>query len=153
LERKEAILDSVVKDLLAITPLIRRNLQRKLMRTAFAQIEADLTLPHLEIIKILREEGRKHIAEIGEKLQMPKPQMTYLIDRLEKLEIVARQADAADRRITNITLTDKGKAVTGELDRAVMSSIRDRLAGLTGGELRELSASLRKLGEILTKLP
>jgi DNA-binding MarR family transcriptional regulator len=150
---KEVVLDCVVNDLLSITPLIRRNIQRKLVRTAFAGVEADLSLPHMEIIKTLQEEGRKHIAEIGEKLQIPKPQMTHLIDRLERLEMVTRQADTSDRRVTNIVLTDKGRAITEELDRAITGSIRDRLSCLTDRELKELSASLRKLGDILTKLP
>jgi len=153
METRNSILDSVVKDLLSITPLIRRSIQRKLVRTAFAQIESDLSLPHLEIIKTLQEEGRKHIAEIGERLQIPKPQMTHLIDRLENLKMVTRQADTTDRRVTNITLTDKGRTIAEELDRVITDSIREKLSCLTDEELRELSVSLRKLGDILTKLP
>jgi DNA-binding MarR family transcriptional regulator len=150
---KKSILDNIVNDLLSITPLIRRSIQRKLVRTAFARIEGDLTLPHLEIIKTLKEEGRKHIAEIGERLQIPKPQMTHLIDRLENLEMVTRQADTVDRRVTNIMLTEKGRAITEELDRVITGSIRERLSCLTDEELQELSVSLRKLGDILSKLP
>ena len=153
MDTRNSILDSVVEDLLSIIPLVRRSIQRKLVRTAFAQIEADLSLPHLEIIKTLQEEGRKHIAEIGERLQIPKPQMTYLIDRLENLEMVTRQADTTDRRVTNISLTDKGRAIADELDRVITDSIRERLSCLTDEELQELSISLRKLGDILTKLP
>ena len=50
---KPDVLDSVVSDLLSITPLIRRNIQRKLVRTAFAGIEEHITLPHLEIMLTL----------------------------------------------------------------------------------------------------
>ncbi|MCK4274749.1 MAG: hypothetical protein KAW90_07630, partial [Dehalococcoidales bacterium] len=67
---RKSFLDSVIKDLLSITPLIRRNIQRKVVRTAFAQIEEDITLPHLEIMKALQMEGTRHIAEIGERLQI-----------------------------------------------------------------------------------
>ena len=149
---KESIIDSVVSDLLSITPLIRRNIQRKIVRTAFAQIEADISLPHLEIIVTLKEEGTRHIAEIGEKLQIPKPQMTHLIDRLEKLGIIGRHPDTADRRIVNIALTEKGNLIIEELDRIIKNSIREKLACLTDEELRDLSQSLRKLGDILSKL-
>src|SRR3972149_7575629 len=101
---KPDVLDSVVSDLLPTTPLIRRNIQRKLVRTAFAGIEEHITLPHLEIMLTLKEEATRHIAEIGERLQIPKPQMTHLIDRLQSLELVSRQTDAGDRRIINIAL-------------------------------------------------
>ena len=149
---KRSVLDSVVKDLLSITPLIRRSIQRKVVRTAFVQIEEDITLPHLEIMKILQEEGTKYIAEIGERLQIPKPQMTHLIDRLEKLEIVARQADTTDRRMSNIMLTDKGRRIIEELDQVINESIKVKLSFLTEDELRELSVSLKKLGDILYRL-
>lgn len=149
---KRSAVDGIVEDLLSITPLVRRNIQRKLVRTAFAQIEEDITLPHLEIMKSLQEEGTRHIAEIGERLQIPKPQMTRLIDRLEDLGIVARRADNADRRVINIALTGKGRRIIEELDRVIMGSIRVKLASLTEAELRELSGSLKKLGDILSKL-
>jgi len=149
---KRSVLDSVVKDLLSITPLIRRSIQRKVVRTAFAQIEEDITLPHLEIMKILKEEGTRYIAEIGEGLQIPKPQMTHLIERLEDLEIVTRQADTTDRRMSNITLTDKGRRIIVELDQVINESIKLKLSYLTEDELRELSVSLKKLGGILAKI-
>ncbi len=149
---KKSVLNSVVRDLLSITPSIRRSIQRKLVRTAFAQIEEDITLPHLEIMHILKEEGTKHIAEIGERLQIPKPQMTHLIDRLEDLEIVTRQADTTDRRIINIMLTDKGRRIIEELDQVIKESIEAKLSILTEEELQELSVSLKRLGDILSKL-
>ncbi|OGO43700.1 MAG: hypothetical protein A2137_02205 [Chloroflexi bacterium RBG_16_58_8] len=149
---KPEVLDSVVSDLLSITPLIRRNIQRKLVRTAFAGIEEHITLPHLEIMLTLKEEATRHIAEIGERLQIPKPQMTHLIDRLQSLELVSRQTDAGDRRIINIALTGKGRRIIEELDGVIKSSIKEKLAGLTEAELKEMSVSLRRLGEILSKL-
>ena len=149
---KPDVLDSVVSDLLSITPLIRRNIQRKLVRTAFAGIEEHITLPHLEIMLTLKEEATRHIAEIGERLQIPKPQMTHLIDRLQSLELVSRQTDAGDRRIINIALTGKGRRIIEELDGVIKSSIKEKLAGLTEAELKEMSVSLRRLGEILSKL-
>ena len=149
---KPDVLDSVISDLLSITPLIRRNIQRKLVRTAFAGIEEHITLPHLEIMLTLKEEATRHIAEIGERLQIPKPQMTHLIDRLQSLELVSRQTDAGDRRIINIALTGKGRRIIEELDGVIKSSIKEKLAGLTEAELKEMSVSLRRLGEILSKL-
>ena len=147
------VLDSVVKDLLSIPPLIRRSFHRKVFKTAFARIEEDISLPHFEIMRTLAEVGTLHVAKIGERLQIQKPQMTHLIDRLVSLEIVARQTDAADRRIINIALTDKGRAMMEEHGRLIRGSIKENLSCLTGKELQELSVSLRKLRDILSKLP
>ena len=146
------VLDGVVRDLLCMPPLIRRSIHRKVIRTVFARIEEDISLPHFEIMKILQERGTLHIAEIGEILQIPKPQMTHLIDKLEVLGIVARQTDAADRRIVNIVLTDKGRTLIEKNDGLIRGSARKKLSCLTNEELQELSVSLRKLRDILSKL-
>jgi MarR family 2-MHQ and catechol resistance regulon transcriptional repressor len=145
-------LDEVIGDLLSLTPLIRRSIHRKLLKAAFTKVEEDVGMPHLEIMKILEVEGTRHIAEIGEHLQIPKPQMTHLIDRLEKLGIVQRQSDSSDRRITNVVLTDHGRTIVHDIDENLYASIAETLACLSDAELRDLSVSLKKLGDLLTKL-
>jgi DNA-binding MarR family transcriptional regulator len=146
------VLDSVVKDLLSIPPLIRRSIHRKVFRTVFAQIEEDISLPHFEIMKVVKETGMLHIAEIGERLQIPKPQMTHLIDRLVNLGIVERQADTADRRIINIVLTEKGRRMVEDNDRLIRDGVKEKLSRVTSEELQDLSVSLRRLRDILSKL-
>ena len=148
----KTILDTVIKDLLAITPSIRRSLQQKLVKTAFTQIEEHITLLHIEIMHTLREEGTQHIAEIGERLQIPKPQMTHLLDRLEQLNIVHRQPDPSDRRIINVALTEKGRRIGEEFDRVIRDGVGEKLARLSDAELKELSVSLHKLYTLFSKL-
>jgi DNA-binding MarR family transcriptional regulator len=145
-------LDEVIGDLLSLTPLIRRSIHRKLLKAAFTKVEEDVGMPHLEIMKILEVEGVRHIAEIGELLQIPKPQMTHLIDRLEKLDIVYRQPDTNDRRIINVILTDRGRAIVHEIDENLYASISETLSCLSDAEIRDLAQSLKKLGDLLNKL-
>jgi DNA-binding MarR family transcriptional regulator len=147
-----AILDTIIQDLLAITPSIRRSLQRKLVKTAFTQIEEHITLMHIEIMKTLREEGTLHIAEIGQRLQIPGSQMTHLLDRLEELMIVRRQPDPNDRRIINVALTDKGWRIGEEFDCVIRNGIEEKLTCLNDAELAELSVSLHKIYTLFSKL-
>ena len=137
---------------MAVPPLIRRGINRKVLRVAFAKVGEDISIPHFEIMVLLQENGTQHIAEIGEKLLIPKSQMTPLIDRLVSLQIVERRTDENDRRLTNILLTDKGKAVLKEKDRTLRVNFRVKLSHLTDEELKELSVSLRRLREILSKI-
>ncbi|MFC1991885.1 hypothetical protein ACFLVC_04110, partial [Chloroflexota bacterium] len=73
---KTMIIDGVAEDLFSTLPLIGRNIRRKLLRTALVGFNKDITPPHFEIIKLLEESGILHIAEIGERLQIARPQMT-----------------------------------------------------------------------------
>ena len=78
--------------------------------------------------------------------------MTHLIDKLVELDIAERHTDTADRRTINIVLTDKGKATLEEHDSRIRKAIRETLSCLTDEDLADLSASLRKLRDIFSKL-
>ena len=149
---KPDILDSIAEDLFTIPPLIGRSIRRKLLRMAMAHIREDISPPHFEIMKTLEEAGTLHVTEIGERLQIPRPQMTHLIDKLVALDMVERQPDARDRRIINIALTGKGKTLLKKHRRMIEDTIKKSLTSLTDEELEELSTSLRKLRQILSKL-
>ncbi len=146
------ILEKVATDLLSVPPLIFRLIRLKLVMTALADTDVDIKLMHFEIMKVLKEEGTRHPAEIGERLLVAKAQMTHLIDKLVDLGFVMREIDASDRRTLNITLTEKGNKVIDEQDNLVINAVRDNMAALTDAELEALSKSLRSLRDILFKL-
>lgn len=149
---KNGILNTVAEDLFSTMPLIGRSIRKKLLKTALTSFEEDIAPLHFEIMMLLEEAGTLHVAEIGERLQIARPQMTHLIDRLVELDIVERQTGTEDRRMINIMLTDKGKAVIKEHDSDIRNATREMLSCLTDEELESLSVSLRKLREIFSKL-
>ena len=93
-----------------------------------------------------------HVAEIGQRLEIARAQMTQLIEKLVDLGIAERQADANDRRITNIAITQQGILLLEEHKHIVEEAIREMMVYLSDSELEELSTSLRKLWSILGKL-
>jgi len=142
----------VAVDLLSIPPLIFRIIRRKLIMTTLADIDVDIKFPHFEIMTVLKEEGTLHVAEIGEKLQIAKAQMTHLIDKLVELNMVDRNTDEADRRTINITLTDKGRTFLESHESNIVNAVREYISCLEDDELDELSHSLRNLRDTLLKL-
>ena len=149
---KKRILDSVAEDLFSTLPLIGRSIRRKLLKTVITSFKEDIAPPHFEIMKLLEEAGTLHVAEIGERLQIARSQMTHLIDKLVELDIVERQIDTGDRRMIDIILTDKGKTMIKEHDSYIRNATRETLSCLTDEELQDLSDSLRKLRDIFSKL-
>jgi DNA-binding MarR family transcriptional regulator len=149
---KNSILDRVAEDLFSIVPLIGRSIRKKLLKTALTSFEEDIEPPHFEIMKLLEEAGTLHCAEIGERLKIARPQTTHLIDKLVDLDIVERQTAIEDRRMINIMLTNKGKTLLEEHDSDIRNATRETLAYLTDEELQDLSASLRMLRDIFSKL-
>ena len=142
----------VAADLLSIPPLVFRIIRRKLIMTTLADMDIDIKFPHIEIMTVLKEEGTLHVAEIGEKLQIAKAQMTHLIDKLVELNLVERNMDTSDRRTINITLTDKGTTFMEIHENNIINAVREYICFLEDEELEALSHSLRTLRDMLLKI-
>jgi len=149
--RKE-ILEKVAVDLLSIPPLIFREIRRKLIRTALADIDVDITPLHFEILRLLEREGKLHVAEIGEKLYVARAQMTHLIDKLADLNMIERKTDVADRRTINVTLTGEGRAFLEEHKNRLVHTAMETMSRLTDEEIQDLANTLKKLRDMLSKL-
>jgi DNA-binding MarR family transcriptional regulator len=95
------------------------------------------------------------IGEFAERMQVAHHSAVGLVDRMEALKLVRREASKEDRRRVQVTLTDKGLAVLEKLYRAhreELQSVGPQLVGLlrraTTGERGggEAKPALEKLG-------
>jgi MarR family 2-MHQ and catechol resistance regulon transcriptional repressor len=150
---RKDIISRMTDDLLSVPPLIFRGVRRRLLKAALDSMNVDISPLHFEImLQLHKEKGTHKITEIGERLLVARAQMTHLIDKLVEQKMVARQADSADRRVTNIVLTEKGSAFVEEHDGNIRKATQEILSGLSDEELAELSTSLERLREILSRL-
>ncbi len=78
--------------------------------------------------------------------------MTHLIDNLVDLGIAERQTGSEDRRMINVALTRKGRTTLEKHDSRIKNAIRETLSCFSDAELEDLSASLRKLQDLFSKL-
>jgi DNA-binding MarR family transcriptional regulator len=148
----DSIVDSVAEDLYVILPLLGRILRSKLGKIPSSQFDTKLSLSHMKIIQVLHEGGARRVSEVADALFIPRPQMTYLVDRLVKYSLVERSLDSADRRTVNVSLTEKGKAMVGEQGTLFRDALKSAVSDLGMEEVQQLSESLKKLKELLTKI-
>lgn len=90
----------------------------------------DVSLPQYNVLRILRgatDEGLP-CSEVGNRLVARDPDVTRLLDGLEKRGLVVRGRSSTDRRVVNARITDKGSALTNQLDEP-MTGIHDRQLG------------------------
>lgn len=146
------IMGKLAEDLLSITPKVFRLIRNKLVRTTLTDIGVEITPLQFEIIRLLLEEGNLHAAEIGNRLEIAKAQMTKLIDGLVELNIIERIPDISDRRITKLALTKSGIALLKEHRDIVDNAVKETMSVLSDEELRELNNSLVRVRDILAKL-
>ena len=109
----------------------------------------ELTPAQFNVLRILRGAGPEGLTcgEIGERLVSPGPDVTRLLDRLEKAGYVARTRDPDDRRVVRAYLVDAGRTLLDELDVPVGQALRELLGHLGEERLRELIGLLEKARE------
>lgn len=109
---------------------------------------AELTPTQYNVLRILRGAGREGLpsGEVGERMVTRDPDVTRLLDRLEKRGLVKRWRDEADRRVVRARITRAGLEVIAPLDEPV-AQIHVRQLGHLGaerlGELVELLEEAR----------
>jgi DNA-binding MarR family transcriptional regulator len=120
------------------------------MQREFAELlkREDLSGSQYNILRILRGAGDAGLAcgQVADRLVRHDPDMTRLLDRLEKRGLVARTRDAADRRIVRTRATDAGLETLARLDGPVDELHERQMGHMSEGDLnalRELVESSR----------
>ena len=111
----------------------------------------DLSSTQYNVLRILRgaDEGLS-CSEIGNRMITRDPDITRLLDRLEKRKLVARARDKEDRRTVVVTITAKGLQLLARLDIPIQEVHRAQLGHLGEerlGELSKLLAACRPVEE------
>ena len=110
----------------------------------FLKATAELTPNQYNVLRILRgsDPARLACSDIADRMIARDPDITRLIDRLSRRGLVARVRGRQDRRVVEVAITDKGRAVLRGLDAHV-----DRMPKAMLGHLG--AKKLAQLGQLL----
>jgi DNA-binding MarR family transcriptional regulator len=108
---------------------------------------ADLSLSQYNVLRILRGAGKDGLpcGEISARMIRRDPDLTRLLDRLEKRGLVERARGTADRRVVTATITDQGLKLLESLDEPVEASMKRATSHMPAARLRELMEILDEL--------
>lgn len=83
--------------------------------------------------------------DIIERMLDPSPDVTRLIDRLEKAKLVERFSSTEDRRLSKAKITEKGLELLKNMDSEISKFDRILTDILTKEEMRQLSGICEKI--------
>lgn len=106
-----------------------------------------LSATQYNVLRILRGagEGGASCKDIGNRMVTRDPDITRLMDRLEKRGVVARDRAKEDRRVVTHRLTKAGLELVNQLDRPIEELHRKAMRGLKPERLRELIGLLEEV--------
>ena len=106
-----------------------------------------VTPAQYNVLRILRGSHPQKLpcSEIGSRLLDRTPDVTRLLNRLEKSGFVTRERASYDRRVVQVGITDEGRSLLKRLDPVVATCQEEVAAGLEGDELRLVSDLLDRM--------
>ena len=110
---------------------------------------AGLTAAQYNVLRILRGAGRTGLAcrEIGERMISRDPDITRLLDRMEKRDLITRQRQTDDRRVVKTRITGGGLELLKQLDHPIRELHKKQFAHMGNARVKELADLLEEIGE------
>ena len=106
-----------------------------------------LTSAQYNVLRILRGAGPDGLPcnAIGERMISRDPDMTRLLDRMEKRELITRERQQQDRRVVKARITAEGLRLLKKMDAPIRELHKSQFARMS-------SAHLKTLLDLLTEL-
>ncbi|WP_168203864.1 MarR family winged helix-turn-helix transcriptional regulator [Humibacter ginsenosidimutans] len=100
---------------------------------------------HFGVLMLLERDGTSTQRDLVNSTGGDKAGMQRTIIELETMALIRREADAGDRRVMNLTITDAGRHLFADARRAASSVADELTAELDDAELDQLLALLQRI--------
>ncbi|WP_332697504.1 MarR family winged helix-turn-helix transcriptional regulator [Halalkalibacter lacteus] len=98
------------------------------------------------VLELLYSKGNQPIQKIGEKVLLASSSITYVVDKLEKKQLLERKPCPKDRRVTYAVITELGERLMDDIFPKHREAIQEIFGGLEQGEKEVMISQLKKLG-------
>jgi DNA-binding MarR family transcriptional regulator len=108
---------------------------------------ANLTGTQYNVLRILRgaEPGGLACREIGERLISHDPDITRLLDRMEKRGLITRERQKDDRRVVKTRITSQGLGLLKPLDQPMRGLHKRQFGHMAAARLKIFAAILEEI--------
>jgi MarR family 2-MHQ and catechol resistance regulon transcriptional repressor len=113
--------------------------------------EADLTMSQFAVLEALLHLGAMSQGDLCGKLLLSGSNITTVIDNLEKRDLVRRVRRTDDRRVIDVSLTDKGRKQISTLFPAHARRITTLFSALSSKQQDQLAELCRTLGKSIAE--
>jgi len=109
----------------------------KLMRKILQEeaVREGLTFNETSLLFFVNANGKANVTTLAKYLDVSKSSVVEMIDKLVRNGFLERTKDVKDRRVTYVTITDRG--------RAVLETVREKYKETINKVLSEVNASWR----------
>ena len=123
---------------------------RKLVRAVYLDSQKmsrkfGLTGPQSVVLRLLLNKGSMSSADLSRLMYVTPSNMTGIIDRLEKKELVERKRKEGDRRVSMIILTEAGKSMSKNIPDPIEKKFIKQLSDLENEHVQLLAMAMNQI--------
>lgn len=138
----------ISENILGLFPIVRK----KFFTFGTLDIPLHLSPNNFQVLMLLREVRLSTVSELSKQLNVSRPNMTPLLDKLVEHGLADRQSCDSDRRVVNVAITQEGDAFCEQVFNTFSGKIQERLVLLSEEDLLHLSETLNELKRIFLKI-
>ncbi len=114
-------------------------------------LQSGFSLAEARILYELAQAPEISATDIGEKLNLDRGYLSRMLRAFQRKRLISRKTDAADRRRSHLSLTEKGRTTFRQLDWRSSEAAKGMIAGLPPGAVNTLLAAMETIQGILAK--
>lgn len=107
--------------------------------------QCGLGMTEFAVLEALHHKGALPLGEIRDRILVTGASTTYVVNKLERRDLMRRRRSAEDQRVVFGELTPKGRALIDKVFPAHVEQLREVMAGLSVAQKREASRLMRLL--------
>ncbi|MDA7026219.1 MarR family transcriptional regulator [Bacillus sp. CLL-7-23] len=104
------------------------------------------------VLELLYHKGDQPLQQIGDKILLASGSITYVVDKLEKKQLLVRRASSSDRRVTYAQITDQGVKLLEQIFPDHAKKLHQMISVLNAEEKKACIDMLKNVGLNAKKL-
>jgi MarR family transcriptional regulator, organic hydroperoxide resistance regulator len=137
--------ENFVENLLTFMPLMHKKFMKELPACGISKQQIEL------LFRLNKEDG-KLMSYYSEKMMIPKPNLTLIVDKLIEEGLIVRVFDPNDRRVVILKITDKGREYLYEFKERVKQQMVEKLDIFSNTDIKRLNELIKEMKVIFEKM-
>ncbi|NRK74348.1 MarR family transcriptional regulator, partial [Salmonella enterica subsp. enterica serovar Typhi] len=110
----------------------------KNLTSDFNKNSNDLNITQYKLLFHLEKEGAQNVSDLAKSVHITNAAVTTITDQLLADDYITKDRSKTDRRVVNITITDKGRKIVNNMKKEQQNKMKEHFRKLTEEDIQHL---------------
>jgi MarR family transcriptional regulator, organic hydroperoxide resistance regulator len=119
----------------------------KNLTSDFNKNSNDLNITQYKLLFHLDKEGEQNVSDLAKSVHITNAAVTTITDQLLAEDYITKVRSKTDRRVVNITITEKGREIVNNMKKEQQNKMKEHFRKLTEEDIQHLKRIFKLLNE------